>query len=159
MEGTTGKKVVTCNLLVADSTAAVFLQLVNDEVEHLQPGDICTLTGGAVLALGNTATSFALRVACALLCSLTGGSMHASGAATCLSRTAAREQTLSRLCQLRADTRKNGAGIFAMEPKGCVLRAGRKGVLSKVGEFCMVFAEHPNLSTILWVRLLVCSAS
>ena len=41
-----------------------------------------------------------------------------------------------------------------MEPKGCVLRAGRKGVLSKVGEFCMVFAEHPNLSTIPWVRLL-----
>lgn len=45
-----------------------------------------------------------------------------------------------------------------MEPKGCVLRAGRKGVLSKVGEFCLVFAEHPNLSTIPWVRLLVSSA-
>lgn len=55
MEGATGKKVVTCNLLVADSTAAVFLQLVNDEVEHLLPGDICTLTGGAELALGGTA--------------------------------------------------------------------------------------------------------
>ena len=46
-----------------------------------------------------------------------------------------------------------------MEPKGCVLRAGRKGVLNKVGEFCMVFAEHPNLSTIPWVRLLICSAA
>ena len=45
-----------------------------------------------------------------------------------------------------------------MEPKGCMLRAGRKGVLGKVGEFCMVFAEHPNLSTIPWVRLLVGSA-
>ena len=55
MEGATGKKVVTCNLLVADSTAAVFLQLVNDEVEHLQPGDICTLTGGAVSVLGDFA--------------------------------------------------------------------------------------------------------
>ena len=58
-------------------------------------------------------------------------------------------------CALTYMTCDCGAGIFAMEPKGCVLRAGRKGVLSKVGEFCMVFAEHPNLSTIPWVRLLV----
>ncbi len=44
------------------------------------------------------------------------------------------------------------AGIFAMEPKGCTLRAGRKGVLTKMGEFTMVSAEQPNLSTIPWVR-------
>jgi len=39
-----------------------------------------------------------------------------------------------------------------MEPKGCTLRAGRKGVLTKMGEFTMVSAEQPNLSTIPWVR-------
>jgi hypothetical protein len=43
-------------------------------------------------------------------------------------------------------------GIFAMEPKGCTLRAGRKGILTKMGEFTMVSAEQPNLSTIPWVR-------
>ena len=37
---------VTSNLLVADSSAAVLLQLVNDEVEHLQPADIVRLVGG-----------------------------------------------------------------------------------------------------------------
>ena len=79
MEGATGKKVVKCNLLVADSTAAVFLQLVNDEVEHLQPGDICTLTAGAVLALGGT--PFEKCSAGVLLFMLTGGAVHASGAA------------------------------------------------------------------------------
>ena len=83
MEGATGKKVVTCNLLVADSTAAVFLQLVNEEVEHLQPGDICTLTGGAVLALGDTAhlVRRAECSVCVLLHMLTGGAVQASGAA------------------------------------------------------------------------------
>ncbi|KAK9824853.1 hypothetical protein WJX81_008435 [Elliptochloris bilobata] len=86
VDGASGKKLHTSNLLAADSTAAVFLQLVNDECEQLQPADICTLTGG----------------------------------------------------------------IFAMETKGCILRAGRKGVLTKVGEFCMVSAEQPNLSTIPW---------
>jgi len=43
----TGVKVTTCNLLVADSTAAVVLQLVNDEVERVQPADILRLTSGA----------------------------------------------------------------------------------------------------------------
>ena len=43
----TGAKVTTCNLLVADSTAAVVLQLVNDEVERVQPADILRLTSGA----------------------------------------------------------------------------------------------------------------
>ena len=39
-----------------------------------------------------------------------------------------------------------------MEPRGCTLRAGRKGVLTKTGEFTMISVEQPNLSNIAWVR-------
>ena len=42
-------------------------------------------------------------------------------------------------------------GIFSYNRKNLVLRAGKKGKVEKVGEFCMAFVETPNMSEIRWI--------
>ncbi|KAJ6403584.1 hypothetical protein OIU84_011907 [Salix udensis] len=43
-------------------------------------------------------------------------------------------------------------GIFSYSRNtNLVLRAGRRGVIEKVGEFAMVFVETPNMSEITWI--------
>lgn len=41
-------------------------------------------------------------------------------------------------------------GIFCYHKKNLVLRAGRRGITEKVGEFTMIFVESPNMSEIVW---------
>ncbi|GBG58915.1 hypothetical protein CBR_g24266 [Chara braunii] len=77
-----------CTALVADSTAAVNLQLCGSEIDAFKPGDIVRLTDG----------------------------------------------------------------LFSFEKTNLALRAGRKGHLEKIGEFCMVFKEQPNMSRLQWVQ-------
>ncbi|XP_002991107.2 SOSS complex subunit B homolog [Selaginella moellendorffii] len=43
-------------------------------------------------------------------------------------------------------------GIFSFHKANLVLRAGKKGLLEKIGEFSMVFVEIPNMSTMQWVQ-------
>ncbi|KAJ7533195.1 hypothetical protein O6H91_13G037100 [Diphasiastrum complanatum] len=43
-------------------------------------------------------------------------------------------------------------GIFSFHKTNLVLRAGKKGLIEKVGEFSMVFVEAPNLSLLQWVQ-------
>ncbi|GBG78382.1 hypothetical protein CBR_g26410 [Chara braunii] len=77
-----------CTALVADSTAAVHLQLWGSEIDAFKPGDIVRLTNG----------------------------------------------------------------IFSFHKTNLVLRAGKKGHLEKIGEFCMLFTEHPNMSRLQWIQ-------
>lgn len=41
-------------------------------------------------------------------------------------------------------------GIFSYYKKTTVLRAGKRGVVEKVGEFTMTFVETPNMSEFEW---------
>ncbi|KAL8475028.1 hypothetical protein ACS0TY_031449 [Phlomoides rotata] len=41
-------------------------------------------------------------------------------------------------------------GIFSTNRNNMVLRAGKRGKVEKVGEFCLAFVETPNLSEIRW---------
>ncbi|PKA63369.1 hypothetical protein AXF42_Ash005264 [Apostasia shenzhenica] len=43
-------------------------------------------------------------------------------------------------------------GIFSYHKNSLVLRAGKKGKTAKVGEFCKLFVETPNMSEIKWAR-------
>eukprot|EP00241_Pyramimonas_parkeae_P021192 CAMPEP_0114326578 /NCGR_PEP_ID=MMETSP0059-20121206/29796_1 /TAXON_ID=36894 /ORGANISM="Pyramimonas parkeae, Strain CCMP726" /LENGTH=133 /DNA_ID=CAMNT_0001455555 /DNA_START=155 /DNA_END=556 /DNA_ORIENTATION=- len=42
-------------------------------------------------------------------------------------------------------------GYFTLHKQSLFLKAGRRGNLERVGEFCMLFTETPNLSRVQWV--------
>lgn len=75
-----------CYATVADSSAAVTLQLWGDEVEAVNPGDIIRLT----------------------------------------------------------------QGYFTLQKQALFVKAGRRGRIERIGEFCLLFTEVPNLSRVQW---------
>uniref|UniRef100_A0A7N0SYJ0 SOSS complex subunit B homolog n=1 Tax=Kalanchoe fedtschenkoi TaxID=63787 RepID=A0A7N0SYJ0_KALFE len=50
----------------------------------------------------------------------------------------------------RGDIIRLSNGIFSYHRTNLVLRSGKRGKAEKVGEFCKVFVETPNLSEIKW---------